>query len=344
MSEMTESIKYVFLDVVKFTKRSVEAQSDVIKELNKIVMESVQQQGLQTEDIIFIPTGDGICLAIRRAALFDIHMLIALDLLSRIKKYNDEQPNEMRKFGVRIGINENVDNIVNDINGRVNVAGSGINYCSRIMDQADEGQILLGQPVYDILKDREKYMVSFRSYEATIKHNIKIPIHQYIEKNIIGLNTNEPKNFSAKSVTYSLSKLSAYYFAHAIKNKDILIAETKAEASDNIPVVLLWYLAEDSVEMSKCKTFDSPVIKQLGGGKCSIEEQYDMLSSSKYFWIVDDLCGMRINTHLKYYHSDSFEEDNYGGKCWFVINDYGKRKLKKEHPDIWEEFALDKMQ
>ena len=41
MAELTESFKYIFLDIVKFTKRSVEAQSDVIKELNKIVKESV---------------------------------------------------------------------------------------------------------------------------------------------------------------------------------------------------------------------------------------------------------------------------------------------------------------
>lgn len=65
MAELTESFKYIFLDIVKFTKRSVEAQSDVIKELNKIVKESVQTNGLQQDNIIFIPTGDGICLAIR---------------------------------------------------------------------------------------------------------------------------------------------------------------------------------------------------------------------------------------------------------------------------------------
>lgn len=340
MAELTESFKYIFLDIVKFTRRSVEAQSDVIKELNKIVKESVQQNGLQQENVIFIPTGDGICIAIRGNLAFDIHMLIALDILSKIKEYNGTQKNAMRNFGVRIGINENVDNIIEDINGRINVAGSGINFASRIMDNADEGQILVSQVVYDILHDREKYMNSFKSYTATIKHGIKIPVHQYIKEGLTGLNTSAPSNLSDKKTVYSLSKKSAYYFAHAIKNRELLIKKTKMDPSSYAPVVLLWYLADDSCEMSVRKDFDSAHLKQPGDGKLSIEEQFDVINST-YFWILCDLSEFIVESHLNKFHRDSFDDDKYGIKCWFIINKYGQQKLKKEHPEIWQEFSLD---
>lgn len=180
MPEITASFKYIFLDIVRFTKRSVEAQSDVIKELNRIVKESVKTHNLQADNIIYIPTGDGICIAMRGVLPFDIHMLISLDILAKIQEYNENQSDDMRKFGVRIGVNENVDNVIEDINGRINVAGSGVNFASRIMDNADEGQILISETVYEILCAREKYMNLFKSYNAKIKHSITIPVHQYI--------------------------------------------------------------------------------------------------------------------------------------------------------------------
>lgn len=268
-------------------------------------------------------------------------MLIALDILAKIQEYNVNQKDTMRKFGVRIGINENVDNIIEDINGRTNVAGSGINLASRIMDIADEGQILISHAVYDILCSREKYMSSFRSYNAKIKHDIEIPVHQYIKTDHLGLNTNAPSILSHKKTVYTLSKKSAYYFAHAIKNKEMLIKKTKAESAGYyIPVVLLWFLAEDSYELSISKEFDSAYLNQPGHGKLSFEEQFDVIYSI-HFPIVSALSECIINNHLDKYHRDSFEDDKYGMKCWFIINKYGQEKLRKEHPDIWQEFNLD---
>jgi hypothetical protein len=48
-----------------------------------------------------------------------------------------------------------------------------------------------------------------------------------------------------------------------------------------------------------------------------------------------------VNIHLGKYYGESFEDDIYGMKCWFIINNYGQQKLKKEYPDIWQEFSLD---
>lgn len=267
-------------------------------------------------------------------------MRVAVDILKNIHNYNAEQEDEMREFNIRIGINENIDNVIEDINGRTNVAGSGINFASRVMDNADEGQILVSEAVHDILHFRERYMDSFKSYTATIKHGIKIPVHQYVKEGITGLNTNTPASLSGKITVYSLSKKSAYYFAHAIKNRESIIKKTKGDSVAHAPVVLLWYLADDSCEMSKCKDFDAASLKQPGDGKLSFEEQYDAIDSTNY-WILCDLTEFIVNSHLKKFHQDSFEDDKYGIKCWFIINNYGQQKLKKEHPEIWQEFNLD---
>jgi hypothetical protein len=336
----TESFKYIFLDIVKFTRRSVEAQSDIVNELNNIVKTSVHKNCILEDNIIFIPTGDGICIAMKGVLSFDAHILVALDILCGLQKYNEDQKDKTRNFDVRIGINENIDNVIKDINGRVNVAGAGINFASRIMDNADGGQILVSQAVYDILSVREKYIKKFRSYQAEIKHNLKIPVHQYIQKDQVGLNINVPSNLSNKKIEYSLSKQSAYYFAHAIKNNELLVRRTGGDSYSRTPVALLWFLAEDSCEMSAIKEFNSPTLKQPGRGKLPIEEQFNEIDST-YYWILSGFVGSIIQNHLSKYHYSSFEECNDGVKCWFVINKYGQNKLKKEHPDIWQEFSLD---
>ncbi len=103
---------------------------------------------------------------------------------------------------------------------------------------------------------------------------------------------------------------------------------------------MLWFLAHDSEEMATCKEFDSVFLKQPGRGKFSIEEQFDVIEKTEPS-ILMDFAQTIVNNHLGLYHGESFEEDKYGVKCWFIINKDGQIKLKKEHPDIWQEFHLD---
>jgi class 3 adenylate cyclase len=154
----TALTKYVFLDIVAFTKgRSVEAQSDLVAELNSIVRSALEKQKveIESENTILLPTGDGICIALLEAKPYDIHLHLALDILAGVSEYNDRTDDTTRKMELKLGINENLDNIVLDINGRRNVAGNGINMARRILDLADGNQILIGQAVYEILSGRK---------------------------------------------------------------------------------------------------------------------------------------------------------------------------------------------
>jgi class 3 adenylate cyclase len=187
--------KYIFLDIVEFTKdRPVEAQADVIKQLNAVVSETIKEKHIAVGNRLFLPTGDGLCIVLLSIEhQIDIDIQIALRILERLATYNASTPDETRKFQVRIGIESGEDVLVADINGRQNIAGEGINIASRSMDLADGSQILAGERVYNSLKFRENYPGKFRHYPATVKHGRQLSVYQFIEEGNAGLNLDPPK-------------------------------------------------------------------------------------------------------------------------------------------------------
>jgi len=188
--------KYVFLDIVGYSyRRTIEAQSDVIEAMNKSVKESLRYFRVKEKDRILIPTGDGVCIALLDLNdPFDIHVRISLKILELVDRYNKSQKDEMRKFKVRIGINENTDNLIIDVNGNKNVAGTGITEAQRVMDQGEGGNILVGRTVYNHLCQREKYTGRFKGFPMMIKHNQKLEVYQFIDSSISYLNSVELKS------------------------------------------------------------------------------------------------------------------------------------------------------
>src|SRR5713226_8089092 len=166
----------MFLDVVSYSfRRSVEAQTDIISTLNDLVRESVAQFNLAENQLIYLPTGDGICVVLLGVeSPYDLLLQLSLTLLSRLDAYNQQATDDMRKFQIRIGLNTNVDNVVTDINGKRNVAGAGINLAQRIMNTGDGNQVLVGESVFETLRYREKYMQSFKTSSTTAKHGISL--------------------------------------------------------------------------------------------------------------------------------------------------------------------------
>jgi class 3 adenylate cyclase len=145
-------------------------------------------------------------------------------ILKKLATHNLETKNEMRKFKIRIGVNTNVDNLVTDINGKRNLSGAGINLAQRVMNAGDGNQVLVGDAVFETLRYREKYMQGFKSHQAEANHGMRPRVHQLIEPST-GLNILTPSEFKNEPRTEErLDKFVAYYFAHAIKHKDFLVA------------------------------------------------------------------------------------------------------------------------
>jgi hypothetical protein len=332
--------KYIFVDVVSFTKgRSVEAQADIIYSLNNIVKESLKNSAIRNEDIILIPTGDGICLALLNNNIYDIHLKISCDVLNKLYEYNQQVNIDSRKYQIRIGINENVDNIIVDINGNKNVAGSGINQAQRIMNVADGNQILIGQSVYEILSSRESYLNKFVNYQTTDKHGNQLIIYQFIAKDIKGLNTDTPTIFKTyKSPDKRLTKLVAYYIANLIKIFEVY----KESVQDNeYCVVVVAYLKSiDLINQEESVSYDKPTTKCYNSNTGNLKEEMEYYKKID-LWVMIELANFIEDKYLTDF-SKCFGERGFMPD-YFYVNKHGIDKLKNDFPLIWKQFEFDKL-
>jgi hypothetical protein len=173
----TVDAKYVFLDIVGYThNRSIEAQVQVIDTLNTIVRKHID--GLNVQQVILLPTGDGMCVGLIGAE-FDVHIELATSIIDDVFLNSMQTTDPQNQFQLRIGVNQNTDNLVTDINGRSNLAGDGINMAQRIMSMAEPGKIMVSQSVHDTLNQRRKYMGKFKRGDFAIKHGNTLVAYEY---------------------------------------------------------------------------------------------------------------------------------------------------------------------
>lgn len=341
----TTSAKYVFLDVVGFThNRNVEAQSYVVETLNSLVLSAMQECRMTDPGArIFIPTGDGMCIALlntegRRP--YDIHMSIAVTLLQLLEGHNLEQPDSAKRFQIRIGINANEDNLVRDINDNRNVAGAGISMASRIMDKADGSQILISDAVFDRLQQREKYADKFRSYWTSDKHGKRFQVHQYTADHP-GMNTELPSSAPrpVEPGEANIAKLTietAYYLAHAIKNRAFLASVFKSDRGDNFALQLLLHLlARDSVAQLGNTDFRERSLLTWNAGAATIQDQYEHYAAIDHKLVIATFYLIRSRMEV---YEDLFESS---GVNYLFVNNTGLQKLHEEFSDIWSQFELD---
>jgi class 3 adenylate cyclase len=337
--EDTAIVKYVFVDVVDFTKnRSIEAQSYVVGYLNGTIKAALATVGVDLGRTILIPTGDGVAIALLNAGPYDLHVQIALQILRDVGDQTSQTEDSMRKFNVRIGINQNEDNLISDINGNTNVAGWGISLAQRIMGKADGGQILVGRSVYETLNKREHYMRKFREYQTTDKHGEKISVYQFCPDGVPGLNTDTPSAFADRKLTRpKLTRDVAYYIAHAAQHREFLLSRKEAYR-DYAALVLLYFLAHDSASKSETPEHEEPYLITWNPGESSFEQQY------QHYLGVDGTCLQElakfIEADLEPYE-DLFASDSHIFNFAFV-RDTAIVRLWEDWPKIALEFKLQK--
>lgn len=332
----TVNAKYIFIDIVSYTyNRSIEAQTDLIRVLNKIVSDSIEQNKIPNEHVLYIPTGDGICITLLDILHpHDIHIKIALSILEKLFAHNESIKDEMRKFSLRIGINENLDNLIIDINKQKNIAGSGINFASRILSLCDQNQILVGRSVFEKLVQREKYMNSFTKYIGTVKHGIPLEVYQFKNDDLLFLNNNIPSLFRPEPKSIKrLSKLLGYYFANCINNEDFILKNNGMGQESYILTILNFQLAEDALAKSKVTKSDPYPIQKI---EKSMQEQFNYMQKMD-FWLLCDLSNMIIEKHLEEYRK--YFDNGYS--IYLFINEAGRNKLLQEHPDICKEYGIE---
>lgn len=300
MEAKTALVKYIFLDVVNYShERSVEAQTEIINTLNRIVKETIEAFNLKQDNLIYLPTGDGICICIINTLdPYDIHLQIAITILQKLYEYNNQQDDKKRKFALRIGINENQDNIITDINEHTNVAGAGINYAQRIMGMADHNQIFIGQSVYDKLVQREKYNDKFYCETQVIKHDIIYTAYQYINKELQFINSTTKKEILKTVVKEEKIPKQIIIYLYFIKyfEKDIIRLSGKGSNTYTLNI-LLYYLTEDymtfvSMDKLERKKWESKIFKN---GINSFDKAFQLIEKA-FFWLICDSRSYYIET------------------------------------------------
>ena len=330
-------VKYIFLDVVAFSKRTVEAQCSVFSTLNRIVKASIKIHQISDDELIVIPSGDGMCIALLNIPTYDVHIKIAEDILRRIYNNNLKLKTEWGKFQVRVGVNQGDDNQVIDYNGMKNVIGAAINNTRRIMDLADGNQLLVSNIVYESLHPRKLYHNVFgQEHKYTVKHNLELEFRQLIKPNQKWLNTDTPSIFASKTETIpKLTKLAGYYFAHSIKNAEFIIENRDLGQSEYAISVLLWYLAVDSLgesEATKIRPYDMQMPETETN---TLSEQLKVFMEFPFSQCFDlcEYAHSNIGRKNDIYFEDKGEMN--------IVNEAGKEKLKTDWPGIITELLPD---
>jgi serine/threonine protein kinase len=131
----------MFLDLVGYSKRSVDQQVAIKTQFNELVSKAID--GVDASSRIMLDTGDGaaICfLGDPEEALLSARLL--RDLLRQ--KYSE-------KLSLRVGLHLGPLRMLRDLNDRVNVVGDGINVAQRIMDFSTANQIMVSRAFYDVI-------------------------------------------------------------------------------------------------------------------------------------------------------------------------------------------------
>ena len=344
LTAKTVRAKYVFLDIVGYSRnRSVEAQTYIINAMNEIAKTAIQIHRIPRRKYIPLSTGDGLCIALLDIDIpYDVHLEMSRTIVFNINKHNGMQDNTSRKFEVRIGINENTDNIVKDFSGRRNIAGAGINYAQRIMDMADNSQILLSSPVHATLSQREKYTNKFRHFSGVIKHGEQIEVYQFIEPENYNLNSEPPSRFVSPKRKFepNLSMLTAFYFAFCIKFKD-QVKNLLIEPIDPYALRLTYvYLAKDFLNMSSRTEFTidpSFILKDaVTEREVDINKALQIIKNSNVSMIID-LADFYMHSLIYNNNLSSFFKSE-SEKIYLTAE--GEKLVNTKYPEVIEYVGL----
>ena len=179
--QRTAQIRYIVIDVVDFSRnRSIEAQTEIMNRLARVVRVALQCCVEDREQVLCLPTGDGVCIGlIDQLDPFDPDIRIALMVLEQLHVLNLAERDPECRFGVRVGLNENQDNLVRDVAGGRNVVGLGINMAQRVMSLAGPFQLFLGASVHERLSQRRQYRAHLQPVQAIVKHGQRLLCYAY---------------------------------------------------------------------------------------------------------------------------------------------------------------------
>src|SRR5512133_229884 len=177
----------LFIDIVGYSKLSINEQRAVVDELTRVVRGSDQYQKAEAAGrLIKIPTGDGMALVFYTSQ--EAPAQCAIEISGALKAHP--------RLQVRMGVHSGPVSGVIDVNGHANLAGAGLNIAQRVMTCGDAGHILVSKHVAEDLEEYEHWRPLLHDLgTCEVKHGMRVGIaNLYADQ--VG-NPQLPKKFEA---------------------------------------------------------------------------------------------------------------------------------------------------
>src|SRR5437763_10030499 len=177
----------LFIDIVGYSKLSINEQNAAVDELTQIVRATEQFQQAEAADrLIKIATGDGMALVFYTSPEAPVRCAVEL---SRALK---DHP----RLRLRMGIHSGPVSGVIDVTGRTNLAGAGLNVAQRVMSCGDAGHILVSKRVAEDLGEYDQWRPLLHDLgTCEVKHGVRLGVTN-LYSDEVG-NPQLPKKFQA---------------------------------------------------------------------------------------------------------------------------------------------------
>ncbi len=165
-SGVMKTAHVLFMDIVGYSRLPIDEQTSALHILQDIVRGTAQVKRAQAANQLnSIPTGDGMALVFFSEPTEPVEC--ALEVGKALKTHPEIQ--------LRMGVHSGPVNEIIDVNGRINVAGSGINMAQRVMDSGDAGHILLSKRVAEDLSQYTRWKPLLHDLEEVeVKHAVRV--------------------------------------------------------------------------------------------------------------------------------------------------------------------------
>lgn len=213
---------FFFVDIVGLSDPAMSTSTQIrkIRALNRSIFECMAFRSTPREELLILPTGDGMAIGFLKG--LDKPLNLARELHLKLSQYNaDKNPIDVVK--VRIGCHDGHVFIVRDIYGNQNIWGPGIILARRVMDLADAGHILMTANMAESLMElsNEYRQTIHPVQDFQIKHGQNILVYSVhgegfgnpsrpskaltVGSKIAGKVKDMQKNLSIRSVEFDLS-------------------------------------------------------------------------------------------------------------------------------------------
>jgi TolB-like protein/Tfp pilus assembly protein PilF len=234
----------LFIDLVGYSKLLIEEQRERLGQLTNIVLATSQVAQSTNEQLVRLPTGDGMALVFRNSS--EEPARCALEIAQALKTHPE--------IPVRMGIHSGPASEVTDVSGRSNIAGAGINMAQRVMDCGDAGHILLSRHVAEDLEQYGHWQPHLHNLgECEVKHGVRLGVVN-LYRDGVG-NPQLPKKFHAlkqhrsrirwAEITAALLLLAAVVAAFLIVSRKPMRSAVVAAPEKSIAVLPFENLSSD---------------------------------------------------------------------------------------------------